>query len=249
MHPSLQMAWAGLWTDAAIRAQFEAAWGRLIETCADRTGIVGIQPLAHPLGDAAQAAELSQTIRVAAEAKWGPIMLFVDGEHAPLDAPDVVFAPTVWPGDEPGADTRPIDRQQAAVFVRGATLAQLNQAEALGAGWAVWHDGFGTDAFALRDEDGRIGASGLALRDRIWPKVVGGSVQGLGMDEDGFRLTWRADGRNAGLTVLHVPGPGEPQVELLPEGIDGFTAYDPLSEELSVFVQGTVDMAEVRILR
>lgn len=248
-HPSLHMAWDGFWDARPMRAQFIAAWERLVDTCADSAGIIGIQPLAHPIRNADEAAALTQQIRTAAEAKWGPLLVFVDGEQTRIEAPDVVYAPTIWPGDEPGPAVRAIGSFDGPRFVRGAVMAQLSLVEDQGAGWAIWHDGFGTDPFALRDAEGRIGATGLSLRDRVWPTVVGGTVQGFGETNGVFSLRWLADGRNAGLTVIHVPGPAEPQVELLPAGVDGFTAYDPLAEELSVFVQGAVGPVEVQVRR
>lgn len=164
-HPSLTAAWQGLWAEPARLATFEAAWSRLIETCAASTGIIGVQPLAHPRGDPMAATALFERVRATAEGAWGPLLLFVDGEYAPLEAPDVVHAPTLWTADDPGGPVRGLAFDGQAGIVRGASLDSLSDAEAVGVGWMIWHDGFGTDAFALRDVDGRIGPGGPARSD------------------------------------------------------------------------------------
>ena len=260
-HPSLDFAWAAFWDQPDRSAAFQAAWGRVLDTCADAEGVIGLQALAAPRGDPAEIEALTARIRSDAEARFGPLLLFVDGDHPATAAPDVIYAPTAWAGRGPSAEARDLSAEKASAQVRGMPLfirgtaitpEALASVEAQGAGWAGWHDGFGLDALALRDEDGVIGDGGPLLRDRAWPVVVGGSLQSFGpatfeAGAAGFQMRWLADGRNAGLSIVAVPGMGEPQTELLPVGVDGFTAYDAIEGTVSVFVQGDAGAVELRI--
>lgn len=257
-HPSLEFAWAAFWEQPDRVASFEAAWGRLLDTCADSEGVIGVQVLAAPRGDPARIAAMTAAVRMEAEARFGPLLLFVDGDHPATDAPDVIYAPTAWGGRGPSADAPNLDDAAVAAtqrnmpfFVRGAAITPdaLAAVEAQGAGWAAWHDGFGLDALALRDEDGVVGPGGPLLRDRVWPVVVAGELTGFGPTPEGFSMRWRADGRNAGLSIVAVPGMAEPAVDLLPEGVDGFTAYDAIEGTLSIFVQGDAGEVELRLTR
>ena len=255
-HRSLDFAWAGFWEEPALRPAFQAAWGRLLDTCADAQGVIGLQALADPRGDPADIEALTAAIRADAEARFGPLLLFVDGDHPATEAPDVIYAPTAWGGRGPRVETPDLEPAAAnarsrgmPLFVRGVAIepAALARVEAQGAGWAGWHDGFGLDPLALRDEDGVIGLGGALIRDRTWPVVVGGSLLSYGQTADGFAMRWRADGRNAGLSLIAVAGLDAPQVTLLPEGVDGFTAFDPIEGTVSVFVQGDAGEVEVRL--
>ncbi|MGK0359134.1 MAG: hypothetical protein ACI9U2_001435, partial [Bradymonadia bacterium] len=255
-HPSLDLAWGAFWDQPDRSAAFQAAWVRLLDTCADAQGIIGLQALTAPRGDPARIEVLTAAIRADAEARFGPLLLFVDGDHPATSAPDVIYAPTAWQGRGPSVDAPALDpeaseaqRRGMPLFVRGTaiTAGGLASAEGQGAGWAGWHDGFGLDPLALRDEDGVIGPGGPLMRDRVWPVVVGGSLLGFGPVADGFSMRWRADGRNAGLSVVAVPGMLEPQVELLPVGVDGFTAYDAVEGTVSAFVQGDAGEVELRL--
>ena len=125
----------------------------------------------------------------------------------------------------------------------------LGVAEAAGMGAAVWHDGFGTDAFALRDEDGAPGPLWALATERTWPVEVAGRVERFGVDGDGWGISWFADGSSAGLTRIRL-GARSPDVEatLEPDGpFDWFTGYDPVTGELSVFVEGAPGAVTLRL--
>lgn len=253
-HPALDMAWDRFWNEPGRAEALQTAWNRLLDTCEGAQGVIGIQPLAAPRGAPDAIAEWTAWIRADAEARFGPLLLFVDGDHPATDAPDTIWAPTAWAGRGPSTAVFELDAARATarrhgmpLFVRGVALdaAAMSAVEGLGAGWAGWHDGYGRDPLALRDMDGVIGPAGALVRDRYWPSVVAGELIGFGADAEGFEMRWRADGRNAGLTIVEV-GAAPVVATLSGVGADDFTAHDPLTGELSIFVQG--DRPEV-ILR
>lgn len=257
-HPSLDAAWAGFWRTPDGPAALRTAWNRLLDTCAETPGVIGIQPLADPRGAPADLSPWVAQIRTDAEARFGPLLLFVDGEHPGGEAPDTVWAPTAWAGRGPSADAPDLagvrSRAQALglpLFVRGIALTDpaLSAVEAQGAGWAGWHDGFGADPLALRDADGVIGPGGALIRERIWPLVVAGSVERFGPLPGGFQMRWRPDGRNAGLSVLRLAPPFS-SAELIGGGPVDFAEWDAQAQTLSVFVQDArAAPVELRVTR
>lgn len=259
-HPAVQAAWQAFWSDPARPAALVAAWDRLLRTCAGRAGIVGVHPLVDVRGPAEATAALFQEIRTLAEASFGPLLMFYDGEVVG-SGPDVVRAPTAFgPGRGPAGAVSPADatlwlaaeatrarREGVPLFVRGAGADELDaalaQVEEVGAAFAVWHDGFGLDALALRDDEGRPNDRFPVALDRTRPLALAGVLRGFGPEAGegamGWRLRWHADGRNAGLSRIAVGPLGpDPVATLEPPETQWFSGFDAITGELSVFVQG-----------
>lgn len=284
-HPSVGAAWAAFWRDEALIAAFEAAWLRLLDTCAERGGVAGLQVLGAPQPgdhdpdriDVERLGPLTERVRAAAEARLGPLLLFVepvrrpDGRvRWPLEAPDQIYAPAAWgDGRDPAAESSlaaiaaqalslrsTAARLQLPLFVRSVSgrdpelaAAPLALVEVVGAGWAVWHDGYATDAYALRDREGRPTPAFAAVATRPAPLVVAGRVHGYGPSADGgWFLRWSADGSNAGLTRVRLAVEAAPAVTLTPDGpFDWFSGYDAATGELSIFVEGAAGVVEARV--
>ncbi len=248
-HPSVAAAWAAF--HGAHVPAFEAAWGRLIATCAgapiDGVAVqLGAPP--DPAGDAARA-----RIVDALEAAVGPVLVFDD---RPGPGPDRVLTANAWgSGEAPGPTDPEWLRGRAAaarraglpLFLRGvagpdpAALGDaLRAAQAAGAGWAVWHDGFATDPYALRDDDGVPTPSFAVAAERIWPLEIAGRLGDFGPTIDGgFAANYQADGRAAGLSRFALAGRGPFTAALEPDGpFEWFSGYDPVTDVLTVFVDG-----------
>lgn len=266
-HPAVEAAWAAFWADPDQPAALAAAWGRLLNTCAGRTGIVGLHPLTGVRGPTAQTTAFFQQIRMLAESSLGPLLLFADGD-VEVPAPDTLWAPTAFgAGRGPDAPlagaaattwiaTQKAHAQRAGVplWIRsagapGADLAPaLAAVEHAGAAYAVWHDGFGRDAWALRDMDGRPGPTWHLALARTRPLSVAGVLSGYGPEADAWTMAWFADGRGAGLSRIAAGPLGpDPEVELTPADTSWFSGYDGLTDEVSVFVQGAAGPVEVRL--
>ena len=132
----------------------------------------------------------------------------------------------------------------------GVPFSALEDVEQVGASWAAWHDGFGTDEFALRGVDGVPTPGWEEAVARTWPVVVAGRPLAFGVRDDGWFLRWSADGSAAGLTRIRL-GPLGAAVEasLEPDGpFDWFAGYDPVTDELSVFVEGVAGEVELTLV-
>ncbi|MCB9549327.1 MAG: hypothetical protein H6706_26285 [Myxococcales bacterium] len=264
-HPAIAAAWDAFWGDPERPAALARAWGRLLDTCADRTGIVGVHPLVDARGPAGDVDALLAQVAEAAATRWGPVLTFHDGPTT-LAGPDVVrtasgFGPGRGPEAPLGAlaawlagEAEAARRAGEPLFVRGAGAPgdgldeALARVEGVGAAGAVWHDGFGRDAYALRDEDGRPTDRWPVAFERTWPLAVAGPVRAFGPTADGWRLRWHADGRAAGLSRVQVgPLGADPEATLEPGDLSWFTGYDVVTGELSVFVQGDAGEVELTI--
>ncbi len=239
---SAEAASLAFWEDAALVASLEAAWERLLETCLG-VELTGIQPLDSRFVDE----DFALRVEAAAEARYGPL-LAVHNVGVPRGG-DRILGATAWVPGRRALDSEQISRAGALASSLGmpwvvtaapADAESLALVEGAGVGWMAWHDGFGTDELALRDEDGVPGPRWALASDRTWPVEVAGRVRSFGVDEGGWYISWIADGSSAGLTRVRL-GPLEPDVEatLEPDGpFDWFTGYDPITDELSVFVEG-----------
>ena len=195
-------------------------------------------------------------------AAFGPLILF---EDEPAGGPDRALAAPAWgraeaPGPPDGRWLGALrGRAEAAtvpLLVRGvgggspeALEAALATVEGVGAGYAVWHDGFATDAWALRDAEGEPGPLFRVAAERIWPVGVAGRLLAFGPDgAGGWFARWRADGRGAGLSHFALHGQGPFEATLEPDGpFDWFAGYDPVTDEISVFVEGAPGEVELRL--
>ena len=126
-----------------------------------------------------------------------------------------------------------------APLARGAA-DEIDGFEAAGQPWVADHDGFGTDGRALRDADGEPTDTWRALSRRPTPLSVAGVVWGFGPRAGGWFLSFDADASADGLTRVRVGALGpEPTATLDPDGpFDWFTGYDPVTDEVSLFVEG-----------
>ena len=259
----VESAWRQFWADRV--PSFTAAWARLLLTCPEEAPMVGIAPLVSPRGDAAAWGELATQVRALATERFGPVVLFVEPvvragafEEWTFEGPDVVFSPSGWgPGrgvSDAGPDVAGWLAESAALRVSlgvplffrevGALGAEglgraLAGPESMGAGWAVWQDGFGGD-FALRDESGAPAAAWSHMAQRTWPTEIAGSILGFGATPEGWRLTWWHDGRNQGVSHVDAGGLGMVTAVEIVEGGEGepIWAYDPTTRDVTLVIDG-----------
>ncbi|MCA9557317.1 MAG: hypothetical protein KC583_02025, partial [Myxococcales bacterium] len=101
-------------------------------------------------------------------------------------------------------------------------------------------DGFATDAYALRDDEGLPGPGFAVAAERVWPVEIAGRLGDFGPTIDGgFVAAWQADGRAAGLSRFALGGRGPFSAALEPDGpFEWFSGYDPVTDVLTVFVDG-----------
>jgi len=223
-------AYDRFWADEVAPGRLEAAWARVFDTCAE-VHVAGLQPLVAPQVEAAFAGR----VEAAAEAVFGPLLVF---HNAPMSAaPDSAYAPSVL---SPAASI------VGAVPSDADSLAAV---EAAGAGWIAWHDGFATDALAMRDADGRPNERWRLAAQRTWPVSLAGRITSFGPKDGGWQMSWMADGSAAGLSRVRLGALGpEVTATLYPDGpFDWFTGYDPVTDELSVFVEGAPGLVRLSL--
>jgi hypothetical protein len=245
-HPSVAAAWVAFWADQS--PALVAAWGRLLDTCADRAGVVGIQPLSGTMLSTASDAyrAFSDAVEAAAEARLGPLLVF----HPPWfasGAPDHLRTGSIGLPDSFGSTGL---YTRAVAGLDGDQLrAARAQSTQNGAGAAVWIDGFGTGPYALRDADGAPGPLWAVATEGPWPLAVAGSLIGWGPEAGAWTARWWADGRNEGVSRFQLAGDApDPVVRLNPDGpFTWFSGYDRATGELTVFVDGAVGQVSLTV--
>jgi hypothetical protein len=249
-------AWAAFFEADARRGQLLDAWIRLLDTCAE-TGspITGIAPIHGGPGHPAREA-LSEDIVAAARTRLGPVLAFLDpgqgGALPPADGWGEILAPRVGrsPAGPLESTRQAADRSGRPLFLAGlggadadSMAGALAAAESVGAGWAVWHDGFDTGDGALRDEDGAPGPLWEVPTDRPWPEAVAGSIEAFGSEADAtWVITFSPTDINAGVSTIDL-GPLAPdldhnvEVSVSPEdAVDWVADADPATGRLTLFV-------------
>lgn len=269
-------AWRALW-GGGVEA-FEAAWVRLLDTCAadEAHGIDGIHVIAGPLDHDDAHAEtyrgLSDAVVDAAEARLGAMLRFED----PLWTPRGLR----WP-DEPGADRiRTVPAWGAGRWPESAAgdpdeRLRAARDAAWAAGRPLWvRAAGGADPAAMADAVAAVEAAGVpgsvwqdgfggayALRDDdgapgpSWPIALErprpALLAGRAIEwrsDAGLWVRWWADGAAQGLSRFDMAGRPVGAVSLSPAGLDWFSDYDPATDLLTVFVAGAPGVVELEVL-
>ncbi len=244
----LLVSWEGISPRAGI---YDGAFmGRICEQ-AGWAAEVGLDVVLAMLDDAPEALDVAEAWRRLVEACAGVPVAGVAVDDPELErVAEAAFGPLlVFGTDARGPDHVSLGASRPR-FAAGPGVDELDAAERDGSGWAVWHDGFATDAGALRDEDGNPTEAWYGAAERTWPVSVAGRVLGFGPRDGGWSLRWEADGANSGLSRVGLGRlGGDVEATLEPDGpFDWFTGYDPVTDELSVFVEGDVGEVELTLM-
>lgn len=268
-HPSYRAAWRHFWAEGAPRLL--VAWDRLLATCPGARGVVGLMPMSGPLylGDAESRAaygNFAAELEVRTEAIWGPLVVFHPPESGAPSTQSDGPADHAWAAPAPGSSASgglpalPI-APAVARFGFGAVPFAVENPELFsglamdaltgtGAAMAVFEDGFAT-AGGLRNNLGRPTPRLAQVFGRPWPRAIAGALRGFSGDlaGDGFEARWYADGRNDGASRFWLGEAGAAaQVSLEPDGpFTWFSGFDPVTGELTVFVQGDAGEVALRV--
>ena len=274
---SIFSAWSAIWRDHGDGLRM--GWERLLNTCAGKFQLLGLQVLASPVSnqpaaDAARVRAILEAVHGTADTLFGPVLRFVEPLRGPDGSrvriwsdiePDIIFSPALWPlGEAPGVAIEP-GRVEALVgeaaefgipvWIRAQAAnttadqgEQLGQMEAFGVGYAIWHDGFGSE-FALRDVEGRPNPLWDNAFRRPWPLSLNGRNLSMGIRNGAWHLRWTSVSSRLEVVRIFVGAARAAHtVRHSIEGVEDFeSAYDPVTEEVTILIQAPAGHREILI--